>query len=354
MSGQPGDVVARVAWLEYLTTLNPMRMAIGINANSGFNLGAIDAIRSIKIDNTDVPFDVIVVFGDTGDTILCPAHSTVVSPVYTNGVTAVVLAQANFARLATATQPTTIIALSNTPAPASFTPGNAEIPFRFLFKRLPTITNAGQTATVTFDVSSTQFKCHARIVTLFVGAFGDPAFNVTNVTTGFAGAGTVNGSTIQISPSDGFPATQNAVLAEHSFTIPAVPTTVISSVVYTLAPGTANVRRACSFAFLNWDLTGSATALNAAPLFSSLGFTSRYDRIGVLAGMSEGGFPARTLSVSDEDMLAYHVFPVAAGGPVVGFGLWQIPYTPADVARYAFNAGVSGAGAAATAAISIF
>lgn len=110
MEKPPAVVTLPINWADYGGAVGQTCL-IDVDLNI---LGAalpIDKLRSVYIDNSFSDQDVYVYFPDTQMTIICPANSTLISPVWTNGLKAQLYASgfANF------TVPSTTFQFSNIP-----------------------------------------------------------------------------------------------------------------------------------------------------------------------------------------------------------------------------------------------
>lgn len=83
-----GPQVLKIAinWTEYGASAAVQQLGVFVNlqAQGQTTAAALDAVRSVYIDNTYVGVPVYVQFPDTLFTIVCPAYSVVMSPVFTN------------------------------------------------------------------------------------------------------------------------------------------------------------------------------------------------------------------------------------------------------------------------------
>jgi hypothetical protein len=83
----PAGVTIPVDWSKYgASSLSPVLINVDLTTLGPAN--GLEAIRSIYIDNTFSVQGVYVFFPDTGYTIVCPANSVCLWPVWTNGLVA--------------------------------------------------------------------------------------------------------------------------------------------------------------------------------------------------------------------------------------------------------------------------
>lgn len=119
-SQAPFSVPLLIDWNIYWQQAgNPTSVAVLVDLEGTTpNAAQLDAIRSVKIDNTFSTCPVYVTFPDTLDTITCPPQSVVIQPVNTNSRKLSIIAQ----NLTTGFIPQTRVTLFNVPLPATYDP----------------------------------------------------------------------------------------------------------------------------------------------------------------------------------------------------------------------------------------
>lgn len=82
----PQVLKVSINWAEYgaSTAIQQLGVFVNLQAQGQTTAAALDAVRSVYIDNTYVGVPVYVQFPDTLFTIVCPAYACVMSPVFTN------------------------------------------------------------------------------------------------------------------------------------------------------------------------------------------------------------------------------------------------------------------------------
>lgn len=90
----PGLVPVNIDWnLYWQLAGNPANVGVNINLQAASVQATIlDRILAVKIDNLGSPTPVYVYFPDTGDTVACSANESVIMPVFTNNLNAVIFA----------------------------------------------------------------------------------------------------------------------------------------------------------------------------------------------------------------------------------------------------------------------
>lgn len=90
----PATVPLNFVWNNYFSKYGYANFSIPINLTGNSPLvGLLDKVRTVKIDNTDSPVFVSVFFLDTGDIVTCAPYSVQTQPVFTNGQSALVIAE---------------------------------------------------------------------------------------------------------------------------------------------------------------------------------------------------------------------------------------------------------------------
>jgi len=89
----PIDLPIQFVWPSYNLVNFGDTIGVSIQLSQlGGQQQTLDAVRSIYIDNTGVSMPIYVQFGDTSDVIYCPPYSTIIAPIYTNILNAIIYA----------------------------------------------------------------------------------------------------------------------------------------------------------------------------------------------------------------------------------------------------------------------
>lgn len=84
LKSAPAVVPLTIDWSLYqAASNNPVAIEVDLTANKN-PVNSLDTIRSIYIDNSFSFTPIYVIFPDTGFTVICPANSIVMSPVFNN------------------------------------------------------------------------------------------------------------------------------------------------------------------------------------------------------------------------------------------------------------------------------
>jgi hypothetical protein len=121
-SDQPPSVLpVLVNWQDFGVSYSISRVGVELNlsATSGQFMPPLDAVRSVKIDNSYCGVPVFLVFPDTGDTISCPPYSIIQTPVLTKALTCILYGDGFY----TGRPPRTTVEFFNRPIEPLFTPG---------------------------------------------------------------------------------------------------------------------------------------------------------------------------------------------------------------------------------------
>lgn len=88
LQGVPVVSTVVLSWNSFLPSWSNNRIGVLIDmqATQQPGFGALDKVRSVKIDNSYCAVPIYVQATDTQDTIVCPAYSIVTAPIYTLGV----------------------------------------------------------------------------------------------------------------------------------------------------------------------------------------------------------------------------------------------------------------------------
>lgn len=116
----PSVCPINIVWNNYWQLAGqPDSVGVSINLQAAsVQASILDRIASVKIDNTDSPNSIFVLFPDTGDCITAPPYTVVTMPVLTNGLLAIVYVEG----LTAGTIPYTNIFFYNVIFPPSIDP----------------------------------------------------------------------------------------------------------------------------------------------------------------------------------------------------------------------------------------
>lgn len=135
----------------------------------------LDAIRSIKIDNSKCGMPIYVLFQDTGDVVQCGAYETVAAAVYTSGTKVTVFAEGYYALRS----PQTVIQFCNFERQGFRTgPGTPDGPFLAGAPLGSTTSGANITLGINFGVAPQPDRL-LGVAVLMVAGNGAPPNNMT-------------------------------------------------------------------------------------------------------------------------------------------------------------------------------
>lgn len=134
----PACVTAVINWADYGVSSTKFRTGVYINIaqTSQQTIAQLDAIRSVKIDNSYCPVPMYLVFPDTGDVVTCPPYGIVQTPVLTNGLLAKLYGDGFY----TGRPPQTTVQFFNGELEPLYIPGDliSAVQYRYLGKSLIT------------------------------------------------------------------------------------------------------------------------------------------------------------------------------------------------------------------------
>lgn len=187
LKSNPNVVTVPIDWATYGAIVGGA-VIIDIDLNAIGYGASIKELRSIYIDNTFSDLDVYAYFPDTQFAVICPANSTVMSPVWTNGLKCILYASGFF----NADIPKTTYQFSNVPVATAAVVSTLSILRRSIYNPfLSSLTPA------VGELSKTYLNCNMGVFSPnahhYVLAFGDRGsvginFQVLNTCTidGFA------------------------------------------------------------------------------------------------------------------------------------------------------------------------
>lgn len=193
----PSVASVYVNWADY-GAVTGSTVLIDLDLSSLGPSNAINEIRSVYIDNTFSDTDVFVYFPDTGFTVIAPANSTLIHPVWTNGLKCQLYASGfrNFVI------PTCTFQFSNMHVNAATNISGASIIRKSIYRPSTTSDTGGNSPTRTFNaVNFGTFSPFSNQYLLIMGRGAAAAITINSITiNGIAGSVRVLSDPSQAAP----------------------------------------------------------------------------------------------------------------------------------------------------------